>query len=74
MEPIYNQEEEKLNLNRYSYRTGIFSLLLDMGFPIQFINSAISYTNSLEIETLIAFMTKGEVGWEHEFLRKIYFS
>lgn len=73
MEIIYNQEEEgKLSENRYSLRAGIFGMLLEMGYPMNFINSAINYTQSLEIDNLITFMTKGERGWEHEFLSKNY--
>ncbi|OMJ66046.1 hypothetical protein SteCoe_37251 [Stentor coeruleus] len=68
MASIYIQEEEKLNASRYSYRSGIFSMLLDMGFKFEFINSAVNYTNSLNIEVLIGFMTKSDSGWEHEFI------
>lgn len=49
----------------------LIQLLTEMGFTQEFIEISISYTNSNNINDLLAFMIKGENGWDHEFIRNI---
>jgi hypothetical protein len=43
-----------------------------MGFSQEFIDISISYTNSYNMNDLLAFMIKGDRGWEHDFIRNFY--
>jgi hypothetical protein len=43
-----------------------------MGFNSDFIEIAIAYTGSYNIEDLLAFLIKGDQGWEHDFIRNFH--
>ena len=52
-----------------SMHVSLIKTLSEMGFSTEFGEVAIAYTNSNNLEDLLAFMIKGERGWEHEFIR-----
>ena len=54
-----------------SIHTSLVQTLNEMGFSSEFIEIAIAYTSSYNIDELLAFMIKGERGWEHEFIRNL---
>jgi hypothetical protein len=54
-----------------SVHSALVKTLNDMGFSAEFVEVAIAYTNSNNIEEILAFLIKGPIGWEHEFIRKV---
>lgn len=52
-----------------SIHASLVQILSEMGFASDFIEVAIAYTNSTNIDELLAFLIKGNRGWEHEFVR-----
>lgn len=55
-----------------STHTALVQTLSGMGFNPEFIDIAIAYTGSMNVEDLLVFLIKGVNGWEHEFIRIFY--
>lgn len=52
-----------------STHTSLVQTLNAMGFQQEFVDAAIAYTGSMNIDDLLRFLIKGDHGWEHEFIR-----
>lgn len=68
----YPESQGSLLLERpgsFEYRT--LNFLREMGFSRELTLSAIEYTSSYNLDTLLNFMIKGENGWNHDFVRKL---
>lgn len=68
----YPESQGSLLLERpgsFEYRA--LNFLREMGFSRELTLSAIEYTSSYNLDTLLNFMIKGENGWNHDFVRKL---
>jgi hypothetical protein len=52
-----------------SIHISLVQTLNEMGFQQEFVDAAIAYTGSMNLDDLLRFLIKGDNGWEHEFIR-----
>lgn len=67
---LIEPEEDPELISHTALNSQVLQILSEMGFSQEFIEISMSYTNSTNINELLAFMIKGENGWDHEFIRK----